>query len=576
MVRSPRPLLTATIRTPAYRVMRFAALAAMLSSFGAVAARAQVAHGTVRDAGSGTPLSGVVVLMLDSASVARSRAITDSRGEYRVSLDPTVRVLRFLRIGFTPEERLAASVHEASGDVDVTMRALTQMLAPVRVQANPSCPRRGDTELAFSLWEQARSALLASVVAREMNPPRATRLVYKRTLSTDDRIAEQLVQIDSVAVKERPFVAVSSSEDFVSGGFARDTTGMRQYLAPYADVLLEDAFVLAHCFHVREGGTSRPAQLGLVFETGRRRRGRVDVDGVVWVDTAARVLVGLEFRYVGITDISERARPGGEIWFRQMTNGLLVIDHWHIRGQGARERPAHDELGPLPRIEVPIYATQYGGELVEASWSDGHAWHATLGKLAVRAVDSAVRPAPGFDLRLRGTNYVGHANEQGIMEIPNLLPGPYRAVVLDSLLGRVGLAPSATFEATIRRESPTERTLTLKSALQNFHAYCSASLPIASDEAVVVVRVRTPDGQAEHDASWEIRREAGKLGPVPPLVAQDDHESADGTLNRCLKFKKGDAIRVQVWREGQPRVTEERVLASEATVIGVLLPPNRP
>ena len=362
----------------------------------------------------------------------------------------------------------------------------------------------------------------------------------------------------------------------MNGGFARDTTGMRQYLAPYADVLLEDAFVLAHCFHVRDGGSSRPTQVGLVFETGRRRRGRVDVDGVIWVDTAARVLVGLEFRYVGITDISERARPGGEIWFRQMTNGLLVIDHWHIRGQGARERPAHDELGSLPRIEVPIYATQYGGELVEASWPDGHAWHATLGKLAVRAVDSAGRAVRGFDLRLRGTNYVGRVNEQGIMEIPNLLPGPYRAVVLDSLLGRVGLASSATFDATIRRETPTERKLTLKSALQNFHTYCSASVSREADDALVVVRVRTPDGQPEHDASWEIRREPGKLGPVPPLVAQDDHESADGTLNRCLKFKKGDAIRIQVWREGQPRVTEERVLTNEATVIGVLLPPNRP
>jgi len=194
----------------------------------------------------------------------------------------------------------------------------------------------------------------------------------------------------------------------------------------------------------------------------------------------------------------------------------------------------------------------------------------------VRAVDSAGRAVSGFDLRLRGTNYAGHATQQGIMEIPNLLPGPYRAVVLDSLLGRVGLAPSATFEATIRRESATERRLTLKSALENFHAYCAASMSREADEAIVVVRVRTADGQPEHDAPWEIRREPGKLGPVPPLVAQDDHESADGTLNRCLKFKKGDAIRVQVWREGQPRVTEERVLTSEATVIAVLLPPNRP
>jgi hypothetical protein len=279
------------------------------------------------------------------------------------------------------------------------------MLAPVEVRANANCPKRADGSSTFALWDQARAALLAAVVAREANPPRSIRIIYKRLRSLDDRVVEQLVQIDSAAVTARPFLAVLSSEDFARGGFARDSSGMRQYLAPYADVLLDDAFMSAHCFRSRDGGTAHPNQVGVVFETARRQRGRIDVDGVVWVDTAARVLVQVEFRYTGVPDAAERARSGGEIWFRQMANGLLIIDRWHIRSSGANERPGHDEFGVIPRAEGPINAIEYGGQVVEASWPDGLSWRAPLGRLVVHGVDAAGRAVKAFQLRLRGTNY---------------------------------------------------------------------------------------------------------------------------------------------------------------------------
>jgi hypothetical protein len=50
------------------------------------------------------------------------------------------------------------------------------------------------------------------------------------------------------------------------------------------------------------------------------------------------------------------------------------------------------------------------------------------------------------------------------------------------------------------------------------------------------------------------------------------HESPDGTLNGCLQLKKGDAVRIAVWREGQPIVIEERVLTEDATAVGIALP----
>ncbi|HVE32789.1 MAG TPA: carboxypeptidase-like regulatory domain-containing protein [Gemmatimonadaceae bacterium] len=535
----------------------------------AARAGAQTARGTVRDADTGAPIPGVVVLAVDSAANVRARSVASGVGEYRVSIQRALK-LRFVRIGYRPEERDIPAAESGATTVDVAMHALSQMLAPLEVRANPSCPKRADGNFTFALWDQARAALLAAVVAREASPPRSLRIIYKRLRSLDDRVVEQLVQIDSAAVTARPFLAVLSSEDFARGGFARDSSGMRQYLAPYADVLLDDAFMSAHCFSSRGGGAARPHQVGVVFETARRQRGRVDVDGVVWVDTAARGLVEVEFRYVGVPDAAARARTGGEIWFRQMANGLLIIDRWHIRSTGAAERPGHDEFGVIPRAEGPVTAIEYGGQLVEASWSDGLSWHAPLGRLVVHGVDSAGRAVKGFDLRLRGTNYAARANELGIAEISDLLPGPYRAVAGDTLLGRIGLAPPEPTPVVVRPDSVVEQRIVVRDAMQNFRAFCG-DVSIDRDDALLVVRVRTPAGLPVTDALWEVRRARAPSRDYQSF-AHGRHLSADGTLNGCLRLKKGDAVRIAVWREGQPIVIEERVLNVDATAAGVALP----
>ena len=535
----------------------------------ATTAGAQIARGVVRDSDTGAPVAGVVVLALDSAATVRARSVASGVGEYRVSIQHAVK-LRFVRIGYRPEERVIPAAENGVATVDVTMRALSQMLAPVEVRANANCQRRADAASTFALWDQARAALLAAVVAREANPPRSVRIIYKRLRSLDDRVVEQLVQIDSAAVTTRPFLAVLSSEDFARGGFARDSSGMRQYLAPYADVLLDDAFMSAHCFRSRDGGTAHPNQVGVVFETARRQRGRIDVDGVVWVDTAARVLVQVEFRYTGVPDAAERARSGGEIWFRQMANGLLIIDRWHIRSSGANERPGHDEFGVIPRAEGPINAIEYGGQVVEASWPDGLSWRAPLGRLVVHGVDAAGRAVKAFQLRLRGTNYAARPNERGTAEISGLLPGPYRVVATDTLLGPLGLAPPDPTSVVATRDTVVELRITVPAAIENFRAFCGIPAP-DRDDALLVVRVRTPTGLPVTDAAWEVRRARAPSTDYQPF-AHGRHESPDGTLNGCLQLKKGDAVRIAVWREGQPIVIEERVLSSDATAIGIALP----
>src|SRR5262245_57810748 len=138
----------------------------------ATTAAAQIARGAVRDSDTGAPVAGVVVLAIDSAAGVRARSVASGVGEYRVSIQRGVK-LRFVRIGYRPEERPIPAPENGVATVDVTMRALSQMLAPVEVRANANCPRRADASSTFALWDQARAALLAAVVAREANPPRS-------------------------------------------------------------------------------------------------------------------------------------------------------------------------------------------------------------------------------------------------------------------------------------------------------------------------------------------------------------------------------------------------------------------
>ena len=82
-------------------VHRFA-VCGVLSALLPLAAHAQRVHGVVVDAGN-HPVSGVVVLLLDSASRVTARALSNEGGEFRLSAaQPGSYRIRTLRIGFRP------------------------------------------------------------------------------------------------------------------------------------------------------------------------------------------------------------------------------------------------------------------------------------------------------------------------------------------------------------------------------------------------------------------------------------------------------------------------------------------
>jgi hypothetical protein len=408
---------------------------------------AQVARGVVRDSSSRLPIPGAVVIMMDPAGRLGLRTLTNQRGTFAIPVPLPTDRLRIVRLGFRPVE---VKVPRGQDDInlDVVMTSIPYSLQPVRVTGGQKCPRRNDRARALALLEQARDGLLATVVARSSTPASMKRLIFdRRHDGTSDRLARHRVQVDTVARTVAAFVAAHSAVDFVADGFTSDSAEEATFHAPDADVLLDDGFANGYCFHIMEPQRERRNQVGLGFRPADRKRGRIDVDGSLWIDTVARALVDIQFKYVGLPVEAERLNPGGRVEFREMPNGVVLIDRWMLRLIGSEPDsttfPTHEPpASQRARFGVPLtrlVLAESGGELARVAWPDGVAWRGELGKLSLTLVNLDGEPMRNMRVRLDDTNYEATTDSAGHLEIEDLAPGPYSGRIIDPRLEPINL-----------------------------------------------------------------------------------------------------------------------------------------
>lgn len=480
--------------------MRFLTLLALglLLPLPALIAQPQQLRGTVRDNVNQRGLPGAVVLLIDSAGRTLHRNITDGAGRYAVRFAPGARHLRVQRIGFRPHNvPISARVLDAA-TLDVSLVSLPRFLERREVVAS-SCRRRSDAGTAFALLEQAREGLLAMVVAREENPAALTRLAFERRLDENDRVERQQVRIDSTDRSSRSYESTYSAADFAEHGFLESDAGGSTMHAPDADVLLDDRFVAAYCFRLARADRARPHQMGLRFEPARSRRGRVDIEGTLWVDTLQRAIREIEFEYVGLDSRVQRRNPGGRVSFREMPNGMVLVDRWQLRLIGYTLIPSADtvQIGAKPREPfIEFHVKENGGEVAFARWDDGGSWRAPLGAVHLAATTAEGTPAAGVRLRLEGTDYAGTTDSLGGLLLPNLLPGPYHVVVEDDRLQAIGLdiPTTARFEAV--RDSTAQFTMTAPTAAEYVSSRCGPGRRWVEGKPIpfIVGRIVTSDG----------------------------------------------------------------------------------
>jgi hypothetical protein len=477
----------------------------------AVSARAQHVTGVVRDSASREPVPSAVVRLFDASNRELERTITGRDGRYRLDALPSGHELRVVRIGFRPRvvRFQSAAAHDTT--LDIVLAALPTLLDAVQVDDQPKCGRRSDRAAAFALWEQARAALLATVVARESRPPTIVAINYDRTVDRRGRIVRQKVHRDSLPTN-RPFTAGRRVGEFRDDGYADGVASQRTYYAPDADALLDPAFGDGHCFSLREDTSGHPGQIGLAFEPLRDRPGIIDIDGAVWLDVAMPALRTIDFRYTNVEPPIAEAQTGGFVSFRTATNGLSVIDRWnlhlpsieHIIAAQRREGPArrvggstlalNGDAGDRWRV---IDVHDVGAVIAKAVWPDGSEWHAPLGTLHGRAVRpdgvAGVAGVPGALVWLMGSDDSTRTAADGSFELRQLLPGPYPLFAAESPADRSAFQQNDSLRVEIDSTVMPPLRLVVPTLAARIKAYCKQGVVSGPGPTLLLGNVLLPD-----------------------------------------------------------------------------------
>jgi hypothetical protein len=528
-------------------------------------------RGTVIAAGTQQPVAGSVVTAQTAAGATLRRTITNDRGQFAFDVPDSATQLRVLHIGFAP--RLVPLPHPREGvlQLNVSMSRLQTLLDPIEVRDNSNCSPRKDRAAALALYEHVRQGLLATIVAREAAPAQLTILRFQRFFdAAGERIVNQEVQRDSIASSSRPFQPVRSAREFVEQGFARNTEDGQLFFAPDADVLLDEAFRRGYCLRINSDDASRRGQVGLAFAAAKHIAGHVDIDGAIWVDTVARALRSIEYRYVGLDAKREALKPGGRIEFREMPNGSVLIDRWSLRLVGA-PTTAVQRVG-AGRVERTVYDVQEtGGELAGAQWADGSRWHAALGTLRVVARTSANTPASHARIVLEHTSFAGATDTTGTVVFSDLLPGPYRPLVVDSMLSTIDISLDPKVPFVAQRDSVYVAPFVVPTALDYANTQCQPA-PSASTfvrynpdhgtrESVLRQRDRgvalfvyatTPDGTPASQLRITEALAANDREPAWHDTATGGMTDNGGRYRSCWNYHVGETVQIWVRPAGQP------------------------
>jgi hypothetical protein len=416
-----------------------------------------------------TPVAGVIVQLLDTRDNVIARALSNERGEYRLTgpSDVSYRV-HAQRIGFRPV--FYGPFLLRAGDNLTQRLVLTGVpvtLSTVSVVGQNPCRSLGDsTATTYLVWEQVRAALTAILLTASGRGSIATTVVYERTLDpTSGHIREQSANIRADYVRQ-PWRSLTSDSLRQVGYIVTDRDGSLTYHAPGLDVLVSDAFLEDHCFRI--ASSSDGDRVGIEFEPTPARRRVAEIQGTMWLDRHSSELRGMGFRYANIP--RERgARSGGDMEFVRMSNGAWVISRWDIRMPLLEQRSRGAGAGTFGGVRVPeirvaeIKVT--GGDLVLVRQGRDTLWsRPPLAVLGGVADSVSGLPVPGARVTIVGTSLSAITDTAGRFTVTDLLPGVYTIEVRTPSLDSVGAVHQSKQEVTdgatsLRVRTPTARQI---------------------------------------------------------------------------------------------------------------------
>lgn len=333
-------------------LLGLALLAASL--FAAAPAFAQSVRGRVTESGTGQPVPGAVVMLLDAQGARVAATLTDAQGAFAVQAGgPGTYTLRAERVGYaeavSPTLPLAAA---QAAEQALVMQPRQVTLEPLMVSAaQRACTIRPQAEAAVA-WEELRKALQAAAVADARGSHTYRKRTFSRVRTLYSRRVYERQEWTSPEFSAEPFHATPVHR-LARHGYVEALGGDSLiFHAPDAHTLLSDEFLDQHCFRLRE----RRGVIGLEFAPTADRT-LPDVRGVLWMDRHTARLRRLEYTYVNLPYGNPDDRLGGDLHFEQLPDGAWIVRSWTVRMPRLRRR----DDGQMAVIAV----VEQGGDIID-------------------------------------------------------------------------------------------------------------------------------------------------------------------------------------------------------------------
>lgn len=452
----------------------------------AAGAGAQTVRGVLVEEGSGRPIDGAMVILLDAGAQQVAGSLTDVAGRFSIVAPGAGEYrLRAERIGHG--DALSATFDLAAGET--VERQLTAPLRAISLEgvvatSTRRCRTRpGEGVQTQALWEEARKALNVAVWTRDQ-ALRFRLTEFEREMDpATGRVRRQSTRTRVLATST-PYVS-ASPEELARHGYVQSDGGELVYFAPDAEHLLSDEFLDNHCFQVTVGSGARAGQVGLTFSPVRATH-LPGIAGTLWLDRETAFLRDLEYRYTSLrlpSGAGSRA-AGGHLLFERLPGGAWIVQRWQIRMPEvgtATEGASPDEIRAGARLERVVAIRERGGEVMEILGLDLLArGGARSGAVSGSVLDERTgAPVAGATVFLDGTGYSTESGEDGSFLLEGVPAGEYALNVFDPRLAEIGVFADPV-QVTVSATDPLEVNLTLPAggaptALRSFCAELPAN-----------------------------------------------------------------------------------------------------
>jgi hypothetical protein len=323
-----------TMCLPGPRCLTLLALALSVASH---RAGAQVIRGVVTERVSGVPLRGTLIsvaIVPDSLQRGGIRhTLTNARGEYALRLASGGRyVLSAKRIGVARHSTDVFTL--GAGEtrrIDLALDRFEQRLPTVNVVDHNLCFRRNEQRgQILSLWDEVRTALVATGVSREEQLVSGVLSKYNRTLEPLSlRILEDRRTVFE-GLFERPMRSISGDSLAKVGFWRAQDQDTLVFYGPDDVALLSTAFSGGHCFELVSGKDAPRGLIGLGFQP-RRPNVKGGIDGTIWIDAGNFELRFVQFRYTNLITLPANPHLGGQVHYERHPSGAWLVRRWFIR-----------------------------------------------------------------------------------------------------------------------------------------------------------------------------------------------------------------------------------------------------